>query len=272
MWVCDTLPPSNTHKERQNTTMITVDLKDWRDLEDTLGKLSKRVIPFANRNMLNDAAFLARKISLKNIDDDMVLRNKWTARNLQVDRAKSLRAPEAVVGHTLSYMADQEFGGTKVKKGKKGVAIPTRFASNESEGSQSRQKLPVRNKQLKNIKLQSGKIRTHVGRGRFKKPKSKKQEVYVRMLDAVKRKRRFFYYENGRTEGIFQVKGGRLGKKGVSLKGARLKMVYDLSRPIVRIPRNPWLHPAVKEVVIQMPAMYAKRLEEQLKRLEARRI
>ena len=70
---------------------------------------------------------------------------------------------------------------------------------------------------------------------------------------------RYIYMDNGGgKEGIFRVKGSK--------RRPQIRMIYDLSNPTVRIPRNPWLAPAVKVTERKLPNIYRDALIFQAKR------
>ena len=50
------------------------------------------------------------------------------------------------------------------------------------------------------------------------------------------------------------------GKPGIYIRDPRLgvRMVYDLSRPSVQIPENPWLEPVVDEVALEIFGLFKK--------------
>lgn len=239
--------------------MITVDMQQLKELERDLKTFARRAYPFATKSTINGAAFTTQKVARRDINVKMITRNKFTEQSVRVEQTRTLNvnSQAAVVGSIADYMADQEFGGFTQKTGKEGVAIPTSFSAGQGK-QQPRTKLPRKANQLANIRLKQSKKR---------RPKNRRQAVVFAIQDAVNTSNRYIYLElSNNTKGIFKVTGGRRGiKRGTG--GARIKMVYDLSRMVTPIPRNPWLKPAVDHVQQQMPAIYFKALTFQAKRL-----
>lgn len=238
--------------------MFKFESDEVRDLQRELEQIGKRSIPFATRAALNGAAFRARALSRENIQDSMTLRNKWTLGSVRVEpdrRELNIRRQAAVIGSTEGYLEDQEFGTTEAARGSEGVAIPTGYSAGQN-GQKPRTRLPRRPNQLKNIKLSK----------RRRAAKNKAQENLFKIQDAVTSGRRVVYLDFGKTKGLFKVVGGRKSFKRGGPKGARLQMLYDLSRPAVRIPARPWLAPATDRAAAELPKLYGEALAFQLKR------
>ena len=124
-------------------------------LENELKVLNSRGIPFATRFTLNAAVSKTRSIAVGIIERDLTLRNRWTARSIQFERTRSLdiRRQVATIGSTEKYLETQEFGGTKPKKGKEGVAIPTSFSAGQPKDQKPRTKLTRTPNKLLRIKI-----------------------------------------------------------------------------------------------------------------------
>lgn len=239
--------------------MIEADLRQIEKFTKELGPFAKRAVPFARMLMLNNAAFDARQNAIDIIEKKFVLRtkNKFTRKSIQFEKATKLH-PEAVIGSRVEYMADQEFGATKVKKGKEGVPIPTSFSSGEGLHARPRRKLPQPGNALRTIQLSKRKT----------PGKTNKQKLLLKVRYAVETGDRYLFHDFGgrKKKGIFKVTGGEEGSKRGWPEGANLRMVYDLSKVSVRIPKRPWLVPAVEQTQPKMPAMFIKALEKQVKR------
>lgn len=240
-----------------NDTVITIKAKQIIEFTKDLKTFAHRAYPFATKNTLNQGVFFAQKLARKNIQQKMVLRNKHTIQSIRVDQTRTLNVSQqrSVVGSTAPYMVDQEFGVTITKTGKRGVSIPTGYSAGQ-EGQQRRTKLPRRPNKMANITLS----------GRRRKSKSKKQRILFAVQDAVKSGNRYTYIDLGRRQGIFKVVGGRKGFKRGWPKGAKLKMVHDLTQQSVRIDPTPWLKPAVDNTAVIMPDIHLKSLVFQLKK------
>lgn len=230
--------------------MITVDDKDLKQLESDLKTFAIRAYPFATKATLNRSAFDAQKRVRALIRNKMITRNKFTMKSIQVEQAKTLRVSdqEAVVGSIASYMEDQEFGGTKTKGGKVGVAIATTSASGEGRGVQPRRRLPRRPNKKSAIKLSKNRFRV----------KSKKQEIFLRVRQAAKTGRKFIFLDLQKHPGIYRVAGGK--------RKPKINLVHDMSRKSVRIPARPTFAPATRSTEKQMPRFYKEAVTFQLKR------
>lgn len=230
--------------------MFTISSQGVAQLESDLGRLTKVALPFAVRKTLNDAAFQAQRIARADVSKDLVLRNRFTIQSIRVNQARGLYIPrqEAVVGSIADYMEDQEFGVTKAKQGKEGVPIATSYSAGQGQNSRPRTRLPRRANRLPNITLQR----------RRKRGSTRKQQNLIAIRQAVDSGRKFVFLDLGRTKGIFRVAGGK--------RRPKIKMVYDLSRSSVAIPRRPWLRPAFDESALMIPAFYADALRDQARR------
>lgn len=235
--------------------MFVINNKGLLAYERKLEKLRARAIPFATRNTLNALAFETRKQSIENLRSNFTLRNKWTERSVMVEKASGLniRTQEAITGSVQDYLRKQEFGATEQSTGTHGVAIPTSYASGE-EGARPRQRLPRRPNQIQNILLSR----------KRNQGKNRKQRNLIAVKQAAAGGNKFVFLDLGKRKGIFKVLWG--GKRG---RGARLKMVYDLSKPSITLIARPWLSPATDTAVRKMPQFYEAALKAQLSRLSA---
>jgi hypothetical protein len=229
---------------------ITVDTEQIKQYESDLKTFATRAFPFATKNTLNQAAFSAREGYVANARGSMQMRNKFTERSMQVEPVRGLNVSrqQAVVGSTADYMEDQEFGATKRKGGKTGVAIPTTTASGEGEGVQPRRRMVSRSRRLGNIALRNS------GVGAL----SRKQKNFVKVRETAKSGRKFVFLETQKHPGIYRVTGG--------VRRPQVKLVWDMSKESVVIPRNPMLAPAVEDAKRIMPFLYQQSLEFQLRR------
>lgn len=230
--------------------MFSINDKDIINLERDLKAFARRAYPFATKATLNTAAFGTQKIARNIISGRMIERNKFTRQSIQVDIARTLnvRRQASTVGSISNYMETQEFGGVKTKTGKHGVPIATSEASNEGPKVIPRKRLPTRANKLRNIKLR----RTR------NKSTSRKQRNKALIMQAAGKGSKHIFLDLGRKAGIFRVMGGK--------KRPRLRKMYDLSRASVNIPRTPWLKPAFDKATAQLPRLYRRALEFQLKR------
>ena len=221
-----------------------------RQMESDLKTFAARAFPFATKNTVNQGAFRARTYAQQNIDQNMTTRNKFTRNSIRVEQTRELTVSRqaAVVGSIADYLADQEFGTTKSASGSEGVALPTAYSAGQGEGARPRTRLPRKPNKMSNIQL----------RNRTQSGVSRKQKNLIAIKGAAASGRKFVFLNLGRTKGIFKVMGGR--------KRPRIKMIYDLSRPSVVIPRNPWLAPAVERARADMPDIHLRSLTFQVRR------
>lgn len=231
-------------------TMLTIRSKDLLKLENDLRLFAKEAFPYAEKATLNSAAFETRTLYQREMQSDLTLRNQWTTRSAMVEKAK-LGGPSRV-GSIAPYMADQEFGATS--KGKSGGSkpIPTTYAAGMSASAAARTKAVRRRNWQPNIKAK--RRRGRVG-------------LMAAVQDAVNSGQREIYLDGstGQRKGLYRVVGGRRVKRGWP-KGAKLRMIWDLSRDSVRIKRTPLLSDATAAVVPRIPDMYAEAIRYQLRR------
>lgn len=226
--------------------MFKINTDQLKEFEHKLRAFPK-AMKFAQRDTNNNLAWETRKVAQRDLPSRMILRNAWTSKSIQVDGAKSTRDP-SIVGSTLEYMADQEFGGTRVRKGKTGVPIPTSTAAGQGKQSPRTKLVRPRNRL---VKLQLSKVRQRAA--------SLRQQTKVTIAEAVKTGRREVYINTGRKQFIAKVKGGK--------RNPSIEMLYDLTRRSTPIPRNPWLSDATDLAVTRRDKFYRKNLARQLKRL-----
>ena len=238
--------------------MFKIDTQEIKNLESDLKTFASRAFPFATKQTMNRSAFEAQKTIKRVISVKMIERNKFTGRSIQVDQTRTLNVNRqaAVVGSTADYMEDQEFGGVKYKKGKEGTAIPTAYSAGQGMNAEPRTRLPRRANTLQNIQLQR----------RRGKARSRKQRMILAVRSAVDTGYRFVFLDLGRKKGIFRVVGGSRGTKRGWPKGAKIRMVHDLTEQSVVIPKNPTFKPSVERTQSLMPGFYRDALIFQLKR------
>lgn len=229
--------------------MIEIDTRHMKQYESDLKTFAAKAYPFATRSTVDTAAFETRKEAQSNIASDMVLRNRFTQGSVRVQQARSLnvRDQEAVTGSAAEYLATQEFGGTVTGKGAH-QPIATSYSAGLGENARPRTKLPRRPNQMQRIQLKR--------RGRS--ASSRKQRNVAAVREAAGSGNKYVFMDLGRRQGIFKVTGGK--------RKPRVKMVWDLSRRAVRVPRNPWLGPATTTVENRIPTIYTQAMAFQLKR------
>ena len=230
--------------------MFKIDDREIKQLEADLQTFARRAIPFASRNTLNSTAFTARLEWQVEVRNKLITRNKFTENSIRVDKAKGLDVSrqEAVVGSIAPYMEDQEFGGSKSKKGKEGVAIPTTYSAGQGDNARPRTRLPRKPNKMANIRIKHNKLRG-----------SRKQRNLVAIQEAITTGNKYVFLDLSRRKGLFKIVGGK--------RNPRLKMVWDLTRQSVRIPATPTLQPTIERVGPLVPEIHKESLEFQLRRL-----
>ena len=226
---------------------IKFDGDDFIVLRNALERFSRRGVPHAARNALNATAFELRKEWQRQIERSMVLRNKWTTRSIRVTKARGTNMVQmaAVVGSVADYMAIQEDGGVERKSGRYGVSVPTPVASGEGREAKPRRRLVRRPNRLPNIQLASRP--TTVPR---------KQRNAIAIAQAISSGRRYVFLELEKRRGIFRIAGGK--------RKPRLDMIWDLTRPSVRIPSTRTLGKSMDRVPAIAPPLVRKALIDQI--------
>ena len=229
--------------------MFIIDTKNIKRLERDLKRFACKAYPFATRKTLNDAAFQAQRIDRTDVAKNMIMRNRFTVRSIQVKstRVLQVRRQYTVGGSTAGYMEDQEFGVTQYKTGKEGIAIATSYSSGEGEGVRIRRRLPKKANRIGSIRL-----------SKRRKNGSRKQRNFLAIRQAARSSNKFVFLNLGKHKGIFRVVGGK--------RRTKIKMVQDLTKQFVVIPKNPWLKPVFDETIRMLPAFYADAIRFQLRR------
>lgn len=227
---------------------IRFDSPDLIDLRNRLYEMARKGVPHAGRNALNRAAFATREQWQRQIYFDLTTRNAWTARSIQVDQARGLDVArmEATVGSAAPYMRTQEEGGVEQKQGKHGVAVPTPVASGEGRGARPRRRMVRGPNKLPNIQLTA-----RIGG-------TQKQRNAIAISGALRTGRRHVFLETENKKGLFRISGGK--------RRPKIDMVWDLTKPSVRIPATPTLQPALQAVQRRLPDILVRTLLEQLQR------
>lgn len=217
-------------------------------LRTQLLSVARRGVQHAGRNALNATAFEVREEWQRQIAEAMVLRNKWTQRSIRVTKARgtNLALMHAVVGSVADYMRIQEFGGTETKSGRHGVPIPTTVASGEGRGASVRRRLVRRPNRLPNVQLAP------------RPGKTRKQRNAAAIDQAIRSGRKHVFLELDRRKGLFLLAGGK--------RSRRVELIWDLSRPSVRIPATRTLGASMAKAPDIAAPLVRKALVEQLER------
>lgn len=219
-----------------------------KQLESDLKTFASRSLPFATKATLNKTAFEARKEWQSEIRNRMVNRNKFTQQSIRVEQARSLniRSQESIVGSIAEYMDTQEFGGTS-KGGSTSKPIATSYSAGQGQGVRPRTRAPRKANTMSRIRLR-----------KTRGVSSRKARNVAAVKVAAETGNRYAYLDLGRRKGIFKVLGSK--------RKLRVKMVWDLTRRTVRVPRTPTLGPAVRNVAPRVPEFYQEAMEFQARR------
>jgi hypothetical protein len=227
--------------------VIRIETRGFEKLAHDLSVAKSKAFPYAQRDAVNEAAFVGRWVWSGAIRETFVTRNTFTAgRALEVVKAKAgTGRVEAVLGSTADYMALQEKGGTvRGKSGHRPIAAPT--AAGQAAGSR-RTKLVRKGMKLSAIKAVS------VG-----KTRGRLQRNATAMAMARRGGKKFAVLERpSGGPGIFLISGTK--------KKLKARLVWDLSRRSAQVPPHRTLEPTLQRVRPRMPDMYAKALLKQLK-------
>lgn len=232
---------------------ILLDVSEVEDLANKFQVFARKAYPFATQRTVNEAAFKTRAAARHKIKQEFILRNHWTRKGVQVDKARGLDVSRqvAVVGHLDDYMARTEFGGRMHGKGKHGKPIYTAVAAGLPEATRPVKKLPTKANKFGKY----GSMRL-LKKGRGGGSKSQRNAVAIKQ--AIKAGKKHVFMETGDKKGLFRIVG-----RG---KQKDVKLVHNLSFKSVRTPRQPWLKPSVLRVQAVLPRIYHKRLIEQARR------
>lgn len=226
--------------------MIEVTIDARKALRD-LKAFREKAVPYAIRNALNRAAFHARGEWQAEVRGAFTLRNKYTERSIQVERAtgKDTRGMVAKVGSVADYMDEQETGAT-VRGRSKHKPIPAPTAAGLQPGGKRTRLVRPGNK------LAALQVLKPVG-------KTPRQRNAVALAMARRKGRKVALLERPRGgKGFFLL--GR-GKRKVSTR-----LLWDLSRGSVRVKPSPTLQRTLARVEPRLADIHRDAVVEQLRR------
>lgn len=228
---------------------FSVNTDAMRALKRDFNKFGTQAVPHATREALNAMAFEARRVWVELLPKRMTIRSTFTRRSLQVDKARgtNMTTMAARVGSTAPYMDEQEDGGDKGKKGKHGVPIPTSSAAGQGMSARPRTRLVQVKNWMSAIHLAPRVSGIRQRRNAAALAIAQKNGTGVAFLDLGK----------GRS-GIFRVTGRK--------RGLSVRMIWDLSRKRVTIPKNPTLEPSVAAARMKGADLYVAALNRQVRR------
>jgi hypothetical protein len=208
---------------------IKVELKGYDKLRSDLDRFAKRAFPYAVRDTLTGSAFALQKSWREDVRRSFTLRNRFTEQAIRVDKARGtdVSAMQATTGTVAPYMRDQEEGNEVKGKGKH-KAIPTAIAAGQGQGAKRTRMVRT------GLRLQAVNIppRTVPIRG-------KRRQNAVLMAIAIRKGERFALLNRikGKGRAVFEVKGGK--------RSGRARMVWDMSKGSVKVPREPTLERSI---------------------------
>ena len=184
-------------------------------------------------NKVNIQAAMTRRMAIANIQKSFILRNAWTAKQIQYTQMPkgryALKAIQASVGATeiAGYMERQELGGRhEPPEGKKNLSIPTLQARGGSLGVMV--KKPYRVQNLTKIRVRGPVTATGA--------ETKQSRQVARAAVAFREKKLIRYGENLFFVDDFVARGGKVSFK--------TRMLYHMDKPFTMTKANPWLLPA----------------------------
>lgn len=216
----------------------------------------------AERRAINTAAFMARGEWQAKIDRELVQRNQFTRGSIRVEQARRDGEP-SVVGSIAPYMDEQEFGGST----KRPYVTPS--ATGEGDRAYPRRKYPTLSSpnRMKNIRLRKGPMTV---RGKSFTPKTIKQEVFLRVREAVSRREKYIMLDIPGKRGVYRLDargGGPIwnperthGPGGI----VSMKMIYAAHRKQLRIPRHATLAPVIQSIEKRLPVVYRATMQKMI--------
>jgi len=215
--------------------------------------LRKGFVDFQNankvavKNTLNIAAALTRRNAVAEVKKDFTLRNTWTVRNIQFDKATGtdIRKMKSRVGATerASYMATQEKGGRRPRRGRV-TSIPQRKA----RMGDSLSKPVTRAKYISRIK-------PRIVSGAHAKAQPSHRAYGVAQM-AVAFKKKLFLKRNDNIYWVasFETRNGRVR--------AQLEHLYHITAKSLMIKKETWLEPSIRRPVENFSKIYRGQLRK----------
>lgn len=202
----------------------------------------------AVRNTLNIQAAISRRNYLKNVQEDFTLRNTFTKRSIQFDKAEelSISQMESRTGSKADYMVMQEEGGVKKPKSGNRLAIGEKGARGGSNQSVIAKSLYLR------------KMKNNSVKGSFKKNyKSRKARSVARMAVGFNKKKFLKKADGIYMISSFKSRNGRIR--------ARMTRIYNLKKRSVKIKPTHALERAIEKPVIDGPNIHKSQIKKLFK-------
>lgn len=224
--------------------MLIVDTHQIDDLARRLKYEAPKALAYAAKNILNRAAFEARKQWQREMESTFTLRNKWTKGSIRVEKVQGLnvRSMQSRVGSLADYMQIQEESGT-IRGGPQGYRYPSKFVKPAGKVTKHRFR-------MKRLKLNHPKLEQFA---------STRQKIAVASRMAYASGHKFLFLDiSPSSKGMYQLMGAK--------RRPKMRLLWDMRRGSVEIPRHATLEPTVAKVKRRMPRYAAAELLKQLKR------
>lgn len=206
-------------------------------------------------NTLNQQAFMSRKNAIKNIQENFILRNKFTMNQIRVtkhtDMRFAIRNMESRFGATdkIDYMKLHEEGGYKKPKRGSNLSI----AQLAARGG-SKRKLVNKNVYLKKIQKQ-------LVKGKLTRGFHSRRAITVARAYIAYRDNKFLIYNNN----IYQITSFTKSKNRIHFKKQH---IYNLSQRHARIKKNEWMKPAIQQPIRDGQNIYNSQIKKLLRQKE----
>jgi hypothetical protein len=206
------------------------------------------------KNTLSIQAFLTRKNAIKEVNQNFILRNKFTTSQIKVDKVSdnrlAIRNMEAHVGASdrAEFMERQELGGIHRPKHGKNLAIP---------------QLPARSGSLRRLVSKSNylkAIRNKTVRGGFKNARTWRSRLVASAFVSFN-KDKFLYY----NKNIYKISSFTKSRNQVHFKKIHL---YHTGKQSTRTHADPWLEPSTKRPSSQGQQIFNSQMDKLLKAKE----
>ena len=215
--------------------LIKANFAEVKRLERKLRRLTEakggKSLRHITSSAMNTTAFRARRDLMDNVlPDAFVLRNKWTARGIRVQKTKasSVGRQGARVGVLKPreggehYLVKQHTGGNLGPTSEHGRRVPTAASSGEGRGARPRRRDMRRVHRPGNLKF----ARKFKVSGLSEKQKA---IVAVKLARKQNAKHAWLSLRGGAVEGVFDV------------RSHKIKMVHRYYRKTLRVKRTQWM-------------------------------
>lgn len=225
--------------------IIDIDVSDFADFGESLGRLKEKAWPYAVRGTLNTVAFDTSREWRRQIENgDLQVRNTFTVRAITVDKATGtniMNMRSTVSAPKAPWLEKLETGGIEERGN-----VPTGSAAGAGLSK------PKRKRALgKNATLASVTLAPRVTRG------SRRQRNRVAVKMAVASGRKLVFLDLGKRRGVFKVMGSK--------SNPQVRMLFDTSKPSHQVKKHATLGPAVRLVTPRLAKIMKAEVDKQIK-------